>query len=80
MKQTYGHKYVVIGIFQTGITWVSRGSTKDMPGSFMAWVRALFFAVAHATDQPGHREAQRPSGTARGRQSACQNIWHIIGV
>ena len=66
-KNTYGHKYVVFGIIQAGITWVSRGLARAVAESFVAWVRTLVSALAHATDQPEYREAQQRSGTSRGQ-------------
>ena len=72
-KQIYGHKYVVFGILQTGITSASRGSVKDVAESFVAWVRTLVSAIAHANDQPEYREAQQRSGTARGQHGLTAN-------
>ena len=67
MKKSYGQKYFVFGIFQTGVTWVSRGSANEVADSFVAWVRALFSAIANANDRPEYRHAQQRSGNSRGQ-------------
>ena len=39
-----------------------------MAESFVAWVHALVSAIAHAKDQPEHREAQQRSDTSRSQR------------
>ena len=66
MKQTYGYKYLVFEMHQAGITWVSRGSAKDVAESLVA--RA----------PPSHmpktsRSIGRPSGDAALREASVDS-------